>query len=547
MLSPLTTPGAEPLRLAVEPGVPPGTKTLAQAYAWLLGVATVSVELDARPHLTISPRASALAVGGETASEGELTTAVAYRYWVPVAPFWSGLEDLAWADLKAALASGSAPAGATALYLPSNLREELEGALGEPVPSDTGGVVRWAPQAEIAAALARDQSALGLLPLEAVDYHMRSVALDGIDLVRGIGPIEAYPLVNRVWFAIDRGSIQDATPSPVAEAQLLTDALRFHFRTRAVPRPIRLIVTGDIIPARCVYARHLAYGDFRHAFLATADLLRAANITVGSLDASLSDAGEPIGCMRTFSLLAPARSIEGLTFAGFDVLTVASNHAKDCGASACGDRALLDTLTNLETAGIAAVGGGRNLVEARSGRVLTVNGVRFAFLGYDEVAASAYGAGDGRPGTAPLEFGTLGEDVARARQDADVVVVLNHWGVEYTPIPTERQRRLAREAVGAGATLVVGNHPHAVQAVEFPEGGFVAYALGNFVFDQDWSLETQQGAVLEAVFHGRRLVSVRFLPVHIHDMHQPRWAEPSEAESILGRMEAASAGLPPLP
>jgi poly-gamma-glutamate synthesis protein (capsule biosynthesis protein) len=84
-----------------------------------------------------------------------------------------------------------------------------------------------------------------------------------------------------------------------------------------------------------------------------------------------------------------------------------------------------------------------------------------------------------------------------------------------------------------------------VQAVEFLEGGFVAYALGNFVFDQDWSLETQQGVVMEAVFHGPRLVSIRFLPIHIHDMHQPRWAEPSEGESILGRMEGTSRSLLP--
>jgi poly-gamma-glutamate synthesis protein (capsule biosynthesis protein) len=467
---------------------------------------------------------------------------------VAVAPFWSRLEGLAWSDLRAALTGGSAPAGVSALYLPSDLRGELERAVGEPlITPGTEGAVRWLPLAEVPAALAGDPRALGLLPLKAVDYRVRSLALDGIDPVRRGGPVEAYPLVNLLWLTVDREAIQEAPPSQRAAVERLVDLLSRHFQTLAAPQPIRILVTGDIIPARCVYARHLAYQDFRHAFLSTADLLRAADITVGSLDASLSNAGRPIGCTPTYSLLAPARSIDGLTFAGFDVLTVASNHAKDCGDSVCGDQALLDTLANLEAAGIAAVGGGRNVAEARSGRVLTVNGVRFAFLGYDDVAASAYGAGEDSPGTAPLAFGSLGEDVDRARLDADVVIVLNHWGVEYTPVPTERQRRLAREAVGAGATLVVGNHPHVVQAVELLEGGLVAHALGNFVFDQDWSLETQQGVVLEAVFHGSRLVSVRFLPVHIHEMHQPRWAGPEEAEGILGRMEAASVGLPPFP
>jgi len=538
--NPPQTPVAGPLRLAVEAGAPSGTEALAVAIGRVLAVEVTAVDPAVRPHLTISLRPP-------PAEDADHTTVVAYRYWVPVAPFWSRLEGLAWSDLRAAMTgSSAAPAGASVLYVPLELREELERAVGAPMPpSDAGGAVRWASQAEIPAALADDESALGLLPLEAVDYRVRSLALDGLDPVRGSGPFDAYPLANRLWLTVDRGAVEDSGPELEAAVESLVNILNLHFQSQAAPRPIRLLATGDIIPARCVYAQQLAYQDFRHAFLATADGLRAADITVGSLDASLSDAGEPIGCVRTFSLLAPARSIEGLTFAGFDVMTVASNHAKDCGASVCGDQALLDTLANLEAAGIAPVGGGRNLAEARSGRVLTVNGVRFAFLGYDEVATSDYGATGTTPGTAPLAFGLLGEDVARLRAEADVVIVLNHWGTEYTPIPTERQRGLAREAVSAGATLVIGNHPHAVQAVEFRESGFVAYALGNFVFDQDWSLETQQGVVMEAVFHGARLVSVRFLPIHIYDQHQPRWAEPLEGESILDRMEEASKSLAP--
>jgi len=547
--SPSETPSAGPLRLAVEPGVPPGTEALARALGLLLGVDVTLVDSSARPHLTISLQPPPATTEGGSSSDGEPSPAVAYRYWVPVAPFWSRLEELTWSELRAALTSGTtAPAGASALYLPSDLREELERAVGEPIAApDSESAVRWLPQSEIPGALASDEGALGLLPLEAIDYHVRSLALDGIDMVRGVGLSEDYPLANRLWLTIDRKAVEGAQPSLRTAVDGLGDLLRRHFQAQAAPQPIRILATGDIIPARCVYAQQLAYQNFRHAFLATADVLRAADITVGSLDASLSDAGQPIGCTETFSLLAPARSIEGLTFAGFDVLTVASNHAKDCGASACGDQALLDTLTNLETAGIAAVGGGRNLAEARSPRVLTVNGVRFAFLGYDDIGSSDYGATVDSPGTAPLAFGTLREDVARARLQADVVIVLNHWGTEYTSVPTERQRGLAWEAVDAGATLVIGNHPHAVQAVEFLKGGFVSYALGNFVFDQDWSLETQQGVVMEAIFHGTRLVSVRYLPVHIYDQHQPRWAEPVEGASILARMEEASKGLPPFP
>ena len=91
--------------------------------------------------------------------------------------------------------------------------------------------------------------------------------------------------------------------------------------------------------------------------------------------------------------------------------------------------------------------------------------------------------------------------------------------------------------------MIVGNHPHWVQAHEQIGKMFVAYALGNFVFDQDWSLETQQGAVLEATFTGTRLTSTRYTAIHIYDAYQPRLAEPSEAQQILDRIETASAKL----
>ena len=166
----------------------------------------------------------------------------------------------------------------------------------------------------------------------------------------------------------------------------------------------------------------------------------------------------------------------------------------------------------------------------------------FAFLGYDEIAPP-YHATESRPGTAPLTEAVLREDIAAARARADVVVVLPQWGVEYTANPTIGQRRLAAAAADAGAALVIGNHPHWVQAAEVIGETFVAYALGNFVFDQDWSLETQQGVVLEATFHGARLAGVRFVPIRIIDMHQPIFAEPAEAAQIMERIWTASAAL----
>jgi poly-gamma-glutamate synthesis protein (capsule biosynthesis protein) len=441
--------------------------------------------------------------------------AASVRHWAVFTCFWSMREDVSPAELRQAAASGL-------LLLPADERVAVMAMLG---PDAAGG--RWLAPTEMVDAVTADARMLALMPVEASTPRLRALAVEGIDIVRGLGDPAGYALTEKVY-------VTGLTPEGAEAVPLVAAAIE-------VPPPaaVRIAFTGDIIPARCVYARQRAANDFTRAFQATADYLSSADLAVGSLDASISGAGTPIACAQTFNLLAPPRSVEGLTFAGFDVVTVATNHAKDCGEGAC-DRAILDTLTNLSGAGIATVGGGADLADARRPAVLEAGGVRFAFLGYDDVASSAYGASAARPGTAPLDASTLAQDIAVARTLADVVIVLPHWGVEYTADPTGRQTAIARQAIDAGAALVAGNHPHVVQAVEWHGDGFIAYALGNFVFDQDWSLETQQGMVLEATFHGTKLAGVRLLPVRIYDMHQPRWAGALEGRQILDRVMQAS-------
>jgi poly-gamma-glutamate synthesis protein (capsule biosynthesis protein) len=331
-----------------------------------------------------------------------------------------------------------------------------------------------------------------------------------------------------------------ATPTS-AEATIVPPDVRID------PQPITeptttptttLLFTGDIIPARCTYTQ-LEATTYRAAFFPLHDQLAAADLTVGSLDTTISVSGVPIGCTPTFNLASPAQALDALTYGGFDVMAHAANHIKDCGAIACGDAAMFETIYLLKSAGIAPVGSGANLRDARAPAVVERNGIWFAFLAYDDIAPY-YHATEMAAGSAPLDPSTIAEDVANAKKVADIVIVMPHWGVEYTSEPTERQRAFAQAAADAGADLVVGNHPHWVQAHEQTGDTFVAYALGNFLFDQDWSRETQQGAMLEATFTGGAMSGYRYIPIHIHDQYQPRIAEPDEAWEILRRIEAAS-------
>jgi poly-gamma-glutamate synthesis protein (capsule biosynthesis protein) len=283
-------------------------------------------------------------------------------------------------------------------------------------------------------------------------------------------------------------------------------------------------------------------GDYGAAFDALRPMLAAADLTIGTLDSTLADAAVPLGCMETFNLAGPAAFADALGAAGFDVMSHAANHIRDCGNANCGDLAVTETIANLRRSHIAPVGSGATLADARAPAIVERSGVRFAFLAYDDIAAY-YNATATSAGSAPLDLTTVGTDIARARAVADVVIVLPHWGAEYTALPSSRQREAARVAAFSGADLVVGNHAHWVAAHEQIGDVFVAYALGNFVFDQDWSIETQQGAMLEVTFTGARITKTRYLPVRIFDNHQPRLADAEEAGAIIERIESASLAL----
>jgi poly-gamma-glutamate capsule biosynthesis protein CapA/YwtB (metallophosphatase superfamily) len=302
----------------------------------------------------------------------------------------------------------------------------------------------------------------------------------------------------------------------------------------------RIWFTGDINPGRCVALQLIEADDFTIPYQALAADLQAADLLVGSLDGSVTDRADPADCPTTMSLNGPTRIVEGFTYAGFDLMTVATNHVKNCGIVGCWDDAMLDSIDTLREAGITVVGGGHNLEEAGQYAIIEQNGVKFAFIGTTTVGAEMW-ATEAEPGTNPLKHEIIAAQIADARQNADVVIVLAQWGSEYQHEPNWDQFDLAGTMMEAGADLVIGNQAHWVQGIEHFPNGLVAYGLGNFVFDQNWSLKTRQGVIFEAIFRGDQLESWQLLPIVIEKAnYQPRWATDEEAAEILGNIETAS-------
>jgi hypothetical protein len=358
----------------------------------------------------------------------------------------------------------------------------------------------------------------------------------------GAPPFLESTLAAATLVAVTPSSAPSPTmlPSPAPSASPSPSITPFPSPT-SVPR-ITLLFTGIIVPARCVQAGIDKRNDPGYPYAEVAGMIREADLAVGTLNATISDYPPPTGCVPTFVLVGDSRNAAALADAGFDVMSVATNHIKNCGLSNCGDRAFLDTLENLHLANVLPVGAGRNLSEALLPVVVTVKGVRFGFVSLGQIEAMAFAAED-TPGIAVLDDDNLRSAIAAAREVSDVVIAMPHWGPEYSSNPNPYQLHFAKVAVEAGADLVVGNHTHVVQAVQEIEGVQVFYGLGNFVFDQNWSEETQQGVILRVEFEGERYLGYELIPTRVDGEGRVRLAQEPEATEILDRIRTASSRL----
>jgi poly-gamma-glutamate synthesis protein (capsule biosynthesis protein) len=305
------------------------------------------------------------------------------------------------------------------------------------------------------------------------------------------------------------------------------------------PPEIRLAFTGVIVPARCVQAAIDARGNADYIFENVRSILSEVDLAVGTFNATMSDYPPRTGCRQTFVLVGGSSNADALQRTGFDVMSVATNHIKNCGIGDCGDRAFFDTLDNLRRVGILPVGAGNNLRAALEPVVVTVQGVRFGFVSLGLVEPMAF-AGQDTPGIAVLNEENLRLAIDLAREAADVVIAMPHMGPEDSPVPQEYQQRFARLAVEAGADLVVGNHTHVVQGMQVIDGVQVFYGLGNFVFDQDWDLAHQQGVIAVVRFTGSEYTGYDLIPTHVDGDGTVRLAQGAEAEQILQRIQDAS-------
>ncbi len=238
--------------------------------------------------------------------------------------------------------------------------------------------------------------------------------------------------------------------------------------------------------------------DFSYVFDNISSYTKTADICIGNLETSF--AGEDRGYSNYPTFNSPDSLADSLKSIGVDVLSTAGNHALDMGFSG-----LSRTIDVLDKADISHLGTYKTQEDQDKVLIKYVKGVKIAFIDY------TYGTnGISVPSDKKFCINLIDKDLIKKHietaknQNADMIVACMHWGTEYQTKQNSEQEELADFLFQNGVNVIIGNHPHVIQPMEkrtvtLEDGstrdGFVVYALGNFICDQN-AVNTRDSIIL---------------------------------------------------
>ncbi len=291
---------------------------------------------------------------------------------------------------------------------------------------------------------------------------------------------------------------------------------------------LKIFAAGDIMLDRTMLLLAQKHNDFGYSFRMISSTLRQADLRVVNLEGpittnkSISNGEGGARFSFTFSPKVTSTLKEN-----FDVVSLANNHTTNFGFEG-----LEQTKKFLDEAGIEWFGDPNNRAGQQLSVIVEKNGFKIGFVGHHQLIESG--------------FENVLAEVQKIRPEVDIIIAYPHWGVEYvTTTPSLLQEKEAHALIDAGVDMVIGAHPHVIQPVELYKDRIIFYSLGNFVFDQYFSLETMQGLLLSLELEKDTEnidTRITLIPVHISKESQPAVAGAVEREDILSLVGRVSIG-----
>jgi poly-gamma-glutamate synthesis protein (capsule biosynthesis protein) len=282
-----------------------------------------------------------------------------------------------------------------------------------------------------------------------------------------------------------------------------------------------IIFVGDVMLARDVEG-HIQREGGNYPFLNLSFLKNNQSYVVANFEASIPKFHKKTP-NYTFSFSVDKQYLKDFSLAGFTHVSLANNHSLDNGKEG-----LTNTKIELTNESINYFGEPNDISTSSTISFLTLEDKKVAILGLNTILP----APDMSKLEAVLDYVT---------QNSNYQIIYIHWGEEYENRSTLSQREFAKQLANLGADIIIGHHPHVVEEVEIINNTMVFYSLGNFIFDQYFSHEVQDGLALELFLQNDNLL-VNLLPVtSLASQAQPRLMNEQETAQFLTKLALNSA------
>jgi len=307
-------------------------------------------------------------------------------------------------------------------------------------------------------------------------------------------------------------------------------------------KSVSIVAVGDIMLGGTAQEVLLKEG-YDYPFKNVAPLLKYADIVMGNLEGPLTSiCNSSMNLDKQYVFRSPADKVApALSKAGFNLLSLANNHILDYGVIG-----MNDTIDALNQHRINYLGAGNNIHEARAGTIINPPPVnknrKLGFLSYSLTFPESFWATSNSAGTAFGHQQQISDDIKRLGKLADSVIVSFHWGREKTTRLRPYQPKLARAAIDAGASVVLGHHPHILQAIEQYNGGLIIYSLGNFVFGS-YSPDAKTSVVARITLLDGHFYSAEFTPINVFNsevIFQPKILTGDAATAVIDHINQLS-------
>ncbi len=218
------------------------------------------------------------------------------------------------------------------------------------------------------------------------------------------------------------------------------------------------------------------------------------DIICANLEGAVTPEGKHYPPQNKYDFAFPIDYLKDLKLLNFNFFNLANNHILDQG-----NVGLKETREHLDKIGYDYVGCPDGVAGDHSITTLRKKGYNIGMIGVSNVYRK-------------LDSEALKEKIKRLESSSDIVIVNVHWGEEYEHQFNKEQRSLAYSLIDSGADIIIGHHPHVIQGMEIHENRPIFYSLGNFIFDQYFSQDTQEGLAVELEFKGGK-AEFNLLPI----------------------------------